>query len=371
MHERFLRIATLVTLAVSAAPVPAWSQGAHAAPADSLSAWLDSLRQDPNGVRVAPQALRSGSQTVGSADHVAGSIVAVHGTLTVDGAIDGNAVAIGGDVVLHAGSHVGGDAVAVGGQVRDEGGEVSGEMRSLSGFTHAAPVAGTSASRAATTGRSLSLAIGWFVVLSVVGLLTLLLTRTNLETVAERIRTDFSRAFLVGFAGELALLPALVLSLAALAITVIGIILIPFAIIAFLLAAAGLLALGFIAMAYVSGESVLEYRSGGTMRRRAPAGLLLLLGLSIFLAFWLVGALFTWAGIVGAVLRLVAAAVTWVAVTVGFGAALLSRGGTRAPPHLYALDHGALDEEYSWETPTPVTGIAAARPRTPASRIEP
>jgi hypothetical protein len=370
MRTRALRLVVLPLLAAAAAPLAAQAQRAAPAP-DSLSVWVDSLRRDPNGVVVAPRSLHMGPYTVAPGERVDGSVVAVRGDLDVEGTVLGNAVAIRGDVILHPGSSVAGDAVAIGGQVRPEGGRVGGEMRSVSAFSTAAAATDAPLSRAQATWRSISLAVGWFTVLAVIGLLTLLLTRSNLETVAERIRDDFSRAFLIGLLGEFALLPGLVLSLVVLAITLIGIVLIPFAIIAYLLAAAGMLALGFIAMAYVSGESVLARRASPYAGRRSAAGYTLLLGLSLYFGLWILGAAFTWAGIVGALLRLAVAAVTWVAVTVGFGATLLSRAGTHSSrgaglPPLPPL----AEEEYSWQTPTPVTGVAAA-PRPAAGSTPP
>lgn len=360
-----LRTLVLGFLAVACTGAAAFAQ--TTASSDSLRAWHDSLQHDPNGVRVDEQSMHFGHQTVAAGQHLTGDIVAVRGNLDVEGTVDGDAVALLGDVILHQGSKVSGDVVAIGGHVRNDGGTVGGEMRSVSAFSTAPAAAAAPVSTTHATWRSLSLAFGWFVVLSVLGLLTLLLTRSNLDTVAERIRADFTRAFLVGLLGEFALLPALVLALVVLAITVIGIVLIPFAIIAYFLAAAGLLALGFLAMAYVSGESVIERGATSAPVRRAPAGYVLLLGVSLYFALWVVGALFTWAGIFGALIRLVAAAVTWAAVTVGFGAALLSRGGTRTRTPAPGPVAPPVEPDYSWETPTPVTGVAAAPRRTPVA----
>jgi len=362
---RTLRALILATVAsvVAGSAAPTQTPAAH----DSLRVWLDSLRHDPNGVRTSEQSLHFGDQTVAQGQRLTGDIVAVRGNLDVEGAVDGDAVAILGDVILHPGASVSGDVVAIGGKVHNDGAKVGGEMRSVNAFSSVPTAPMVPGTTTRSTWRSLSLSFGWFVVLSVIGLLTLLLTRTNLETVAERVRADFSRAFLIGLLGEFALLPALVLSLVVLAITIIGIVLIPFAIIAYLLAAAGLLALGFLAMAYVTGASVLERGASPAPVRQAPAGYVLLLGLSLYFGFWVLGALFTWAGILGVLLRLVAAAVTWVAVTVGFGAALLSRGGTRTPTGSASSLAPPAEEDYSWQTPTPVTGVAAAPRRTPAS----
>ncbi|HPV74947.1 MAG TPA: hypothetical protein PLX31_08620, partial [Gemmatimonadaceae bacterium] len=62
----------------------------------------------------------------------------------------------------------------------------------------------------------------------------------------------------------------------------------------------------------------------------------------------------------GAALRIVALLVTYVAVTAGFGAALLSRGGSRRDAAVAQAPAPAMDAA-SWQTPTPVTGVVAAR----------
>jgi hypothetical protein len=72
---------------------------------------------------------------------------------------------------------------------------------------------------------------------------------------------------------------------------------------------------------------------------------------------WVLAAAFQWSPAISGILRLVALAVTWVAATAGFGAAILSRGGT----HRDAAKKTPVDESAAWQTPTPITGVAAAR----------
>jgi hypothetical protein len=239
-------------------------------------------------------------------------------------------------------------------------------MRSLS-----APSVGALPSRhlgpTEATRRSLFLAVGWYLVLAAVGLGVVLFARANVETVAERIRDDFSRSFLVGLVGQVALFPALVLSIIALAVTLIGVLVIPFAIVAFFLATAGALALGFLAMSFVTGESAMQRREVSPTYGPPPTLLYMFVGLSLYFALWALASAFTWAGILGGLLRLVACVVTWAAATVGFGATLLSRGGTRGPPEP-SLTAQSSAEDFAWQTPTPVTGVAAARRPTPAPR---
>jgi hypothetical protein len=150
----------------------------------------------------------------------------------------------------------------------------------------------------------------------------------------------------------------------ALAVTVIGILLIPFAIVAYALAVAGLITLGFLAVARITGESV----APATTHRYHPRGAnlrALVIGVTIYMGLWVVASAFAWAPVVEMILRGIAVAVTWVAATAGLGAAVLSRGGKRRPSD--ALPAMAPVNDLPWQTPTPVTGVAAARRPTPSS----
>ena len=88
-----------------------------------------------------------------------------------------------------------------------------------------------------------------------------------------------------------------------------------------------------------------------------------MIGVFALLVLWIVAAGFAWSPLAAAILRLVAAAVTWVAVSAGFGAVILSRISARqVEPR--AEPEVVLDD-LSWQTPTPVSGVAAARRPTP------
>jgi hypothetical protein len=176
------------------------------------------------------------------------------------------------------------------------------------------------------------------------------------------LEQSFWRSFLVGVAGELAIAPVLILLLLALAITVVGVLLIPFAIVAYVIAIAGLGTLGFLAMAYVTGAGV-GGRRAGELQARGRALRALVVGITLYLGMWVVAAAFQWSPLVSGVLRALAVAITYAAATAGFGAAILSRGGTRRDA---AKPVPVADEMAVWQTPTPVTGVVAARRPTPA-----
>ncbi|HEY2895781.1 MAG TPA: hypothetical protein VGJ12_01490, partial [Gemmatimonadaceae bacterium] len=173
---------------------------------DPVAAVLDSLHRDANGLSLDRGAVSSGARTVESAQHLTGDAATWHGPLEIRGTIDGNAVAIGSDVVVLPGGHVRGDALSVGGQVRMAGGTVDGETRTISAFS-VGPIAGARLTPAQATRRALALAIACFLILVAMALAVAIGARTHLETIASTIRTDFWRSFFVGLLGEVAALP--------------------------------------------------------------------------------------------------------------------------------------------------------------------
>ena len=325
---------------------------------------LDSLARDPNGITLGDGDLSPGDRTIDAKTHIAGSAGTWHGTLTVLGTIDGNAIALGGDVIIGKGARVRGDAFSLGGNVINQGGTVDGEMRTLSALT-VGPAGRPPLTRAQTIRRSVSLSTGWFLVLALIGLGALLVARPNLEAVSDAVRVQTVRAFVVGLVTQLGILPAFVLAVVACVITVIGIIAVPFLVVGAAAAVAGALALGFLASALLAGEALSGPRNGDSS---FPAMLQpLLIGLVAFLALWVLGTAFPWIGGVGYALRFLSALLTWIALTTGLGAVVLTRAGSRTavPPSRIAP---APSTELEWQTPTPVTGVAAARRPTPAPR---
>ena len=91
-----------------------------------------------------------------------------------------------------------------------------------------------------------------------------------------------------------------------------------------------------------------------------------LVGLVAYMSLWILSALLAWSGPAGGAMLIIALLLTWVAATVGFGATLISRGGTSEParPSIPVTRTAELD----WQTPTPVAGWPprAVRLRRPA-----
>ena len=332
--------------------------------ADSARGIRAALARDPFGARLDEATpVTVGDRIVAPGEVIAGAAVTARGDLIVSGSVAHDAIAVGGDVIVRQGGVIGGDALAVDGRVRLEGGTVRGESRSIAGPIGVTPATATPRSALSTMWRQLLLALGWLAILAAIGVVVVLFARTNLEGVADAIERSFGRAFVFGIAAELAVLPALLMLIVVLVlIPIVGWALLPFAVIGFLVAVAGAVALGFLAMAQVTGEALMR------RTQRGPGGLerVVFVGLVAYMSLWILSALLAWSGPAGGAMLIIALLLTWVAATVGFGATLISRGGTAeaARPAIPVTRTAELE----WQTPTPVVGVAAARRPTPAPR---
>ena len=333
----------------------------------SLSDVVDRARGNPLIPRLpSASSITRGNLTIDAGQTVPGPVAVFEGTLTVRGRVEGDAIALGGDVVVAQGGEVTGDVVAVEGAIQRAGGTIGGEARTLGGVLaeDAAEPVVAGDDRAASS--QVGLAVSWLGVLLLIGIGILVFAQPYLEGVVDTLETRFWRSFAVGLAGELAAIPLLVLMLVALAITVIGVLLIPFAVVAYVLALAGLVTLGFVAIARLTGGAL----GSDAVRRLSARGSALrgvVIGTVILLGMWVVAAALSPVPLLGLVLRAVAVMVTFVAVTAGLGATILSRAGTRGveAPAAKPVDPAV------WQTPTPVTGVAAARRPTSTRSREP
>lgn len=300
-----------------------------------------------------------GNRQIEAGTVVSGPIAIAHGTLDVYGTVEGDVYSLDGNIRVHRGAHVTGDAVAAAGTVLIDGGVVDGSQRAIA--TPGSPLSSGGVRAPLTTWESVKLVIGCFAVLTIIGLGVMIFAESNLDGVVIAVEHGFARAFWIGLAGQLLLAPALLVLVAALFITVLGILLIPFAVVAYVIAAMGVFTLGFLAVARLTG-GVIGSRSAAT-----PRGVhlrALITGLVLYAALWIVAALFTWSPLAGALLRTIATIVTWVAGTLGFGATIVSRGGTQRAGSSARL---GPPDDLSWQTPTPVAGVAAASRRPVAA----
>jgi hypothetical protein len=368
----------VVALALPAGPSLARAQGnspapASAAPAsksqtqqpvtDRIRREIEQLRARPEGNHVPPaDSFTVGPRAVPAAASLRGPVAVAEGSLDVYGKLDGSAYVLNGDIVVHNGGIITGDAMSIGGRVLLDGGRIDGEQLSLSAAPTTGVVRAETARAPLTTWQSIKLVVGWFAILVIIGLGVLIFAEPNMDGVVESLEGNFARAFWFGVLGEIVALPVLVLLCIGLALTILGALLIPFALVVYPIAIAGLLALGFLAVARLTGRAWSRPDSDAPDAARRANLRALFIGLVLYLGLWLLAAIFTWQPVAGAILRGVALAVSWVAVTAGLGAALLSRAGTRRlDQRARAAARRPAPEDLAWQTPTPVTGVAAAR----------
>lgn len=360
---RLLGVLALATAPAAAQQRPSTSTTQPATPpaasASSVTPPAEAEQLRGRGVRSVPPAtnLNYGDRAVAAGRTISGSVAVARGNLDVFGKIDGDAYVVGGDIRIHPGGEVTGNAITTGGRVVVDGGTVGGEMRSLG--SGRAPAA-KAPRQPLTTVETVKLVLGWFAVLVILGIGVMVFAEANLDGVVLALERGVGRAFWIGLAGELLALPALLVVVVALAITILGALLIPFAIVAYVVAAAGLLTLGFLAVSRLAGTAMVS--DSGTVAPRGVHLRALFVGLAIVFGLWLLAAAFTWSPLVGGILRAIAIATTWVAATVGLGGTLISRAGTQRPG--VATTATKASDEYAWQTPTPVTGVAAARRAT-------
>ena len=297
-----------------------------------------------------------GARSIAAGTTVRGTVVA-RGRVDVFGRVEGSVVSLASDVIVHRGGVVTGDALAVGGRVTADSGEVDGEMRAMTVLPASiGPVVALADQRtpAQRTADSVKTVAGSFAILLIIAVGVFLFAGSNLDEVVSTIQSRFARAFWYGVLGQLLVLPGLLVVICALALTIIGILLIPFAVVAYGIGVAGLATLGFLAVCRLIGGGLW---SGGKASARGRALAALFVGVSVFLALWLVASFLISAPYAAAILRAAAVAATWAAMTLGLGAALLSRAGT----HRRVAANTRPIELAAWQTPTPVAGVVAAR----------
>lgn len=343
---------TGAALALVAAPAGA-QQADSAALASSVAAAIAAIASPTLPALPPATAFRRGERTIAESERVEGTVAVADGAVHVHGTVAGDVVTVRGDIVVHDRGAITGNAIAIGGVVRMDGGRVDGQSLTLSG-PDALEVALPAAQRLA---HQLSLVGGWLALLTIIGVGVLVLASDNLAAVADALERHYGNSLVAGLAGQVACAPLLVAVIVALVLSLLGILLIPFAVVAYVIIAAGLVTLGVLATAVVVGRgwrpAAASDRSGRAATLRA-----MIVGNVVLLAPWMVAAgLAPWP--VGeSIARGIALATTWVAATAGLGATLISRAGIKRAQSRTAQRAMASP---SWQTPTPVSGVAAAR----------
>ncbi|MGB7061796.1 MAG: hypothetical protein WBF13_05515 [Candidatus Zixiibacteriota bacterium] len=268
--------------------------------------------------------------TVEEDEEIDGDVVALGGSVEIRGTVTGNAVAIGGDVDVFSTGIVEGDAVSVGGNVTKHGqAVVRGEKVSIAFWRgprfrlpslHApfpfiitrfhAPLWGFFA-------RIIKILLFIFI-----GIVTISILPRHVSKVAQKVKQDFLKSGLVGLAAEILIIPIFIL----LIITIIGI---PVALLVEPLLIIAALILGYTGVCLFVGEKLQEHTS------LKPDTKIMILVIGI-LAVELVPLLARVLGFFGGpfsplgwIIAFVGWMIGYVVITVGLGASILTRLGTR------------------------------------------
>ncbi|MEO7997384.1 MAG: hypothetical protein ABI852_08060 [Gemmatimonadaceae bacterium] len=219
-------------------------------------------------------------------------------------------------------------------------------------------------SSAQRTKRALKSVGGVVAIGVIIALVVLVSAQEPLEAVARAAERDVSASFWVGLLWQALAVPIVLTLTLLLAVTIILIPAIPIAMLAWALAYAGAYTLGLFAVALVLGRAVLGRST--THNRRALLSSLMC-GMILLSIVWFGAAFVVSAPVIGILARLIALALTWVAATVGLGAVVRSRAGTMRE-HIEVTTETSIP---SWQTPTPVFGVVAARRPAPVSTSTP
>ncbi|MEO7912675.1 MAG: hypothetical protein ABIV47_23745 [Roseiflexaceae bacterium] len=222
-----------------------------------------------------------------------------------------------------------------------------------------APVTAAQRTKGALTAVCGVVAIG-----IILALVVLVSAQEPLEAVARAAERDISASFWVGLLWQALAVPIVLTLTLLLAVTIILIPVIPIAMLAWALAYAGSYTLGLVAVALVLGRALLG-RSTSHNRRALLSSLMC--GMVLLSIVWFGAAFAVSVPVFGILARLVALALTWVAATVGLGAVVRSRAGTLRE-HIEVTTETSIP---SWQTPTPVFGVVAARRPVPVSTSTP
>jgi len=171
-------------------------------------------------------------------------------------------------------------------------------------------------------GRSVGMAVGWLVIVALVGFVLMAFGADKLDIVIRTMQEGIGKSLGSGLLGQVAIVPGAIAVMVLLAATLVGILLIPLGLVAFMFVVAGVAMFGFIAVATMTGAAITRNTHDET-----PNGAMLrsfLTGTAVYLGLWLLAAAFSGVPLLGAVLASFASAVTFIAVTTGFGAVLLS-----------------------------------------------
>jgi hypothetical protein len=300
---------------------------------------------------------RIGRFSVGSDESIHGHVVVLEGDAEVHGRVEGNVVALDGDITVFPGGSIVGDALAIGGRIHTVGtGTISGSEQTLDAAVEPLRPPQPIVTQIARHAAGLA---GLLMVLTVLGFGIVTFGRPNLEIVSDTVAHSFGRSFLAGLLGQVLVLPTFGMLVVGLALTIAGALLLPFAIAVYLVLVLVTTLVGLLAVAHAMGERITRRRMARGIALSPNAYRYVATGLGTVAVIWLAWVVFGWVPVAGTLMLAAAMLTTWTLATVGFGAALLSRGGIREHFAGRLVPPDMMTDEYLWATPQ--FGVAAVK----------
>ena len=328
MKRTFLLVLGLLALAITGATPSAWANTCDRT--EDITLLGQNLTVESGEVFCGDIALMGGSLVVEAEAEVRGDIAIAGGSATVDGTVDGDIAVFGGHVTLGETALVTGDVALAGGSLnRAKGARVEGQVAEASEIpdlglrftpgTFNFLEGGVIRQRSPA---SLLLAATWWVIRTIVTIFILAVLAFLIAVLAPRALRNSKQtaeqapveSFAVGCLGMLALFILIVLS----AITIIGI---PVALALIVVLVAGLL-YGLTVVGTIIGERLLQGLNISPIRLTTAA----VIGVVLFEAIRTLADIVPFAG------GLLSFTLSAIVMSIGVGAALLSRGGQRVYP---------------------------------------
>lgn len=293
---------------------------------------------------------RIGHYSVGSDETIHGHIIVLEGNAEVHGRVEGNIVTLDGNITVYPGGSIAGDVLSIGGAVNKVGtGTISGTIQEIEAA--ALPATGPPPSIPVLMLRHAAGLAGLLLTLTVLGFGLVTFGRPNLEIVSDTVTHSFGRAFLAGLLGQVLVLPTFGMLVIGLVLTIAGAILLPFAIAVYVLLVLVATIGGLLAVAHAIGERITHRRMARGIMVSPNSYRYMLTGLGIVATIWVAWIGFGWVPVTGTLMLMAAGLTTWTVATVGFGAALLSRGGIREHFAGRLIAPEMMTDEYLWATP--------------------
>jgi hypothetical protein len=336
---------------------------------------------DNLGFQVENGRVHVGDLTVRRGQVLEGNLAVLSGDVSVFGTVRGNLVAVDGDILLRSSGRIEGDALAINGDVIRAGGDITGRVSTMASATvshdsarrvsrgraGSVPLADRSRVRQTSmveaVGQNIATLFGFFVALACIGFGFTFFMPRQLQVVSETVSDSFGKSFLAGLFATPLILPAGVMLVAGLAITIVGIPLAILAVPALILGTIGAAVLGYLAAANSVGHSYLLRKMADGQAVLATPYRSVVYGLIGLLAIWAPAVILGWIPLVGQLFLLLALTITWVMATAGVGAAILSRAGLRAT-FVRTHPQAALTDEHYWEPDSSTLPPAHRRGRT-------